>query len=357
MEIKLNSPLIPNEKKLMKYIERIHNSKWLTNFGPLHQELTRQLEEYLGVSNLLLVNNGTSALNVAYQALDVKKAVTTPFSFVATSSSLLWQKINTSFVDVDPDSYNISPRYLEKYLMEDLTTDSIVATHVYGNPCEVDALSKIAENNNCSLIYDAAHAFGVKYDEKSVLTYGDASTISFHATKVFHTVEGGAIVFKNEEILNRAKEIINFGINKFGDINYIGTNAKLNEYQCAVGLVLLENIGEVIEHRTELYELYFNELKDLVDMPTWCKNSTYNGAYFPINPKSQVETLNIISTLKDNGIESRRYFDKPLNVIYSSAPQEKSEELCSKVMCLPLHYYMTKKDVLRVVDVVKRGLR
>ena len=192
--IALNKPLQPDLARLTGYLSQVNDRGWYTNFGPLHEKLTQRLESYLGVKNLLLVSNGTLAIQVACKALGVNSAITTPFSFVATTSSLLWQGIETAFSDIDAKSYNLCPKALDKALTEDNHYDGIVATHVYGNPCDVNAIEGVANKHNKKVIYDAAHAFGVKVTGESVLNFGDASTLSFHATKVFHTVEGLSLI-------------------------------------------------------------------------------------------------------------------------------------------------------------------
>ena len=185
MKILLNKPVVPCLQTLTGYLESANSSGWFSNFGPLHQELTYRLEEYLGVENLLLVSNGTLALHVAYKTLDIKNAICTPFSFVATAGSLAWEKIPISFVDIDPSSLNLCPLLVSEKLASSPTVDSIIATHVYGNPCAVEAFDKLSVQHNTKVIYDGAHSFGVKYRETSLLSYGDATTLSFHATKVF----------------------------------------------------------------------------------------------------------------------------------------------------------------------------
>ncbi len=247
MDICLNKPLEPDLACLTRHLEKVNSSGWYSNFGPLHQKLTTQLEEYLGVENLLLVSNGTLALQVAYKVLNVTNALTTPFSFVATTSSLLWQGIETSFCDIDKKSYNLCPKETSNSLSKNSAINGIIATHVFGNPCDVDAFTEIAENNNVKVIYDAAHAFGTKVGGKSLLSFGDASILSFHATKVFHTVEGGAIVFKHKADFERAKRLINFGLDNKGKFSEAGINAKLNEYQCAVGLTILDQIDDLVK--------------------------------------------------------------------------------------------------------------
>ncbi|MFP3364176.1 DegT/DnrJ/EryC1/StrS family aminotransferase [Pseudoalteromonas sp. SIMBA_148] len=358
--IVLNKPLTPNLTKLTSYLSQVNDSGWYTNFGPLHQQLTGRLEEYLGVKNLLLVSNGTLALQVACKALDINSAITTPFSFVATTSSLLWQGIDIAFSDIDIQSCNLCPKALEQTLNQNKQYDGIVATHVYGNPCDVEALAKIAEKYNKKIIYDAAHAFGVNVGNESVLRFGDASTLSFHATKIFHTVEGGAIVFKNKGDFDKAKQLINFGIQPEGGLGDPGINAKLNEYQCAVGLTLLDEMDTVLEHRSALFELYRNELKDTVAIPTWYEKSKFNGAYMPIYIESISSQNRVVEALAAANIQSRRYFTPSLDIAY---PQLKSfgcnnsQKLAGGIICLPLHAYMSIDDVLIVTNSIKKIMK
>lgn len=358
--IVLNKPLTPNLTKLTSYLSQVNDSGWYTNFGPLHQQLTERLEEYLGVKNLLLVSNGTLALQVACKALGINSAITTPFSFVATTSSLLWQGVDVAFSDIDIQSYNLCPKALEQTLNQNQQYDGIVATHVYGNPCDVEALAKVTDKYNKKIIYDAAHAFGVNIGNESVLMFGDASTLSFHATKIFHTVEGGAIVFKNKGDFDKAKQLINFGIKPEGGLGEPGINAKLNEYQCAVGLTLLDEIDTVLEHRSALFELYRNELKDTVAIPTWYENARFNGAYMPIYIESISSQNSVIEALAAANIQSRRYFTPSLDIAYpqlESFGYKNSQKLAGGIICLPLHAYMSIDDVLIVTNLIKKTIK
>ncbi|MEL4388118.1 DegT/DnrJ/EryC1/StrS aminotransferase family protein [Shewanella xiamenensis] len=354
--ILLNKPVAPNLIKLNNYLEKVNESGWYTNFGPMHQALTERLEDYLGVKNLLLVSNGTLAIQVAAKALNISKSVTTPFTFVATSSSLLWQGMDVAFSDINPDSLNISTDKLEQVWKDNPSYDSLLATHVYGNPCDVQKIQELANKYNKKVMYDAAHAFGVNVSNHSVLSFGDASTLSFHATKVFHTVEGGAIVFKNKVDYDKAKNLINFGIQNDGTLGEPGINAKLNEYQAAVGLCLLDNIDEILEHRSTLFELYRKELKDIVDMPIWHENANFNGAYMPICPKNEKDRLMIGDKLKANEIQFRRYFYPSLDLAYPNTKSfgcSISHAVAENILCLPLHTYMTGTDVYTVTSIIK----
>lgn len=357
--IELNHPIKPNEKHLFGYLKKVNKNGWYTNFGPLQNELKEKLEDRLGVNNLLLVNNGTSAIQVAAHALKVHKPLTTPFSFAATSSAFHWIGQKTRYSDIDPDTYNLDPALLSGKLEIDF--DTIVATHVYGNPCDVKSLETIASAKHVKLIFDAAHAFGIEVENDSVLKYGDASTVSFHATKLFHTVEGGAVVFKSPDHYEYAKELINFGINNVtGQIKSLGTNAKFNEYQAAVGLTNLLTFDRVLKWRKELYELYSELLSGYVKLQRWSHHSSINGAYFPIELSSNNVLCKVREHLNSKNIQSRQYFYPSLNNVYSSNNQENhtpiSDSISGCVLCLPLHYYLTRNDVERVCCEVKRAL-
>lgn len=357
--IALNKPLTPDLKKLTAYLEQVNNSGWYTNFGPLHEQLTQRLEDYLGVQNLLLVSNGTLAIQVACKALNINSAITTPFSFVATTSSLLWQGIDTAFSDIDMHSYNLCPIALDKALAKDNNYDGVVATHVYGNPCNVHDIADVANKYNKKVVYDAAHAFDVKIAEQSVLNFGDASTLSFHATKVFHTVEGGAIIFKHKNDFEKAKQLINFSIQADGALGEPGINAKLNEYQCAVGLTLLDDIEGVINHRAALFNTYTDELKDVVDLPQWHPQASLNGAYMPIYIECVQKQQEVIQTLTKNNIQCRRYFTPSLDVSYSQQKNfgcENSHKIAGGVICLPLHAYMSNDDVKKIVQIIQEAV-
>ncbi|MGI2095726.1 DegT/DnrJ/EryC1/StrS family aminotransferase [Shewanella glacialipiscicola] len=357
--IALNKPLAPDLTKLTVYLAQVNESGWYTNFGPLHQQLTERLEAYLGVQNLLLVSNGTLAIQVACKALNINSAITTPFSFVATTSSLLWQGIDTAFSDINMDSYNLCPIALDEALQQNNNYDAVVATHVYGNPCDVNGIADVANKHNKKIIYDAAHAFGINVGEQSVLNFGDASTLSFHATKVFHTVEGGAIVFKHKTDFDKAKQLINFGIQTDGVLGEPGINAKLNEYQCAVGLTLLDDIESVIKHRTVLFNTYTDELKGVVELPKWHPQASLNGAYMPIYIACEKKQKDLMQALAKNNIECRRYFTPSLDLAYSQQKSfgcANSQKIAGGVICLPLHNFMSVDDVLVVTYLIKETL-
>lgn len=356
--IALNSPLKPDLNKLTPYLEKINERGWFTNFGPLHDELTEKLKEYLGVKYLLLVSNGTVALQLAGRALEVDNILTTPFSFVATSGAFRWQKDTLSFSDIDRQSYNLCPKAAELALEQDLALNAIVATHVYGNPCDVKRFEGLGLKKNIKIIYDAAHSFGVNVGGQSVLNYGDASALSFHATKVFNTIEGGAVVFKEQACYEKAKDMINFGIKKGEGIVETGINGKLNEYQAAVGLVNLERMDTVLEHRTALFEQYVSGLKDVVELPKWHSEANYNGAYMPIKLESKEKADLLLNRLAKCSIQSRPYFSPALNSVFSECDSygtANSDSVIDGILCLPLHADMNKKNIVTVIEKIKQS--
>jgi dTDP-4-amino-4,6-dideoxygalactose transaminase len=351
--IPINIPFEPDLESIHEKLKIIHKNKWYTNFGPFHEELTVALEKYLGVKNLLLVSNATVGLQVAYKALNVKFPLMTPFSFIATSKAAEWVGLNIDYSDIDPVSLNLCPVTLNKNIKNE--HDAIVATHVYGNPCDVIEIERIAKKNNVKVIYDAAHAFGIEYCEQSVLNYGDASVISFHATKLFHTIEGGAIIFKDRNDYIKAKKMINFSVDNWSES---GTNGKLNEYQSAVGLDNLKYIDEVLSHRRKLYKLYKDSLTGIVQLQSWNDSSTFNGAYFPIILKNEEELLSVSSILHSKGVNSRRYFWPTLNQFHNSAIETtNSNDISSRILCLPLYYYLKEADVIHICKLIKGILK
>lgn len=353
-------PYKPNRQKVDKYLDSIYERNWFTNNGPLLQELRVRLEEYLGVKNLLLVANGTLALQVAYRALGIsKQAITTPYSFVATSSSLVWENIQTVFADINPQSLNLCPIETAKKISS--TTQAIVPVHVYGNPCDVDAFEALSNKHNVKVIYDAAHAFGVKVNDKSILTAGDASTLSFHATKVFHTVEGGAIIFKDPAMYEQAFDIINFGM-QYGqtDIDKVGLNAKMSEVHAAFGLAMLDDIEKIISKRTMLLEQYQELLKDYVTLPVWSADTESNGSYCPILLSSESQKEIVLEALKDRSIMARKYFSPSLDKVEffnsNSTICSVSRDTSSRALCLPMYYELESEEVDLVCSIIKQAI-
>ena len=302
------------------------------------QELKTRLEEYLGVQNLLLVANGTLALQIAYKVLGVSgKAITTPFTFVATSSSLRWEGIEPVYADIDAQSLDLSPEKTREAIDPEVT--ALVPVHVYGNPCDVEAFDRIAKDHDLKVIYDAAHTFGVRLNGKSILQWGDAATLSFHATKVFHTVEGGAIVFKKREDYERACRLINFGYEE-GEVVDEGINAKMSEFHAAMGLCMLDEIDTVLQQREEVYHRYYEALKDHLEMPMWKEGATRNYAYFPVLFPSEDALLKVQERLNETGIFPRRYFYPSLDTLGYGQPDREnpiSRDRARRVLCLPMY--------------------
>lgn len=360
--IQVTKPVTPDLSRVQQYLDGVHQRSWLTNNGPLVRELTERLREYLGVKHLLLTANGTLALQVAYKALNVEKeAVTSPFTFVATPSAMKWQGISPRFADVDPKTLCLSPASVEKALTEN--TQAIVPVHVYGNPCDVESFEQLSVDKGLPVIYDASHTFSVNYKGQSVLDWGDASTLSFHATKLFHTVEGGAIVFKNAEVLERAQRMVNFGLGGAPeDIDVPGINAKMSEVHAAYGLCMLDSIDEILERRAEVLSTYHAGLEGVVSMPQWRDETTNNAAYAPVLLKSEAECLEVLDQLRQIGVAARRYFYPSLNQVqeFSDGSHEEcpnSVDVASRAICLPIYPDLALSDVHRIIEAVKNGCK
>jgi dTDP-4-amino-4,6-dideoxygalactose transaminase len=360
--IPVTKPYLPAREKLDKYIDGIYEREWLTNNGPLVQELSKRLEEYLGVENLLLVSNGTLALQIAYRALGVSttnrdekpEAITTPFTFVATASSLKWEGVEPVFADIDPGTWCLDPKNIEKAIKPE--TKAIVPVHVFGNACEVEAIDEIAKKHNFKVIYDAAHAFGVNYKGESLLRHGDAATLSFHATKLFHTIEGGAIVFKRKEDLETAKKMMSFGITGPDTIEELGINGKMNEFQAAMGLCVLDEIEENLKGRATVWRSYEQALSQSMQLQVKPEGLEYNYSYFPVVFESENILKHKVEQLIASGIQARRYFYPSLSEVTcleQNSEQVISESLSRRVLCLPLYNRLTEEDYERIISIIK----
>jgi len=360
--IPVTKPYLPNREKLNRYIDGIYERQWLTNNGQLVQELTHRLEKYLGVENLLLVANGTLALQIAYRALCVSdsrpaehpQAITTPFSFIATASSMLWDGVQPVFTDIDPDTWCLAPSKIEDALTPN--TRAIVPVHVFGNACDVEAIGAIAQKHRLKIIYDASHAFGVKYKGESLLKQGDAATLSFHATKLFHTGEGGAIVFKRKADLDRAKKMVNFGIAGPETIDEPGINAKMNELQAAMGLCVLDEIELICQERERVSETYDRYLGEWVETQRLSPGIDYNHAYYPVTLRSSEQVVRLMSSLRDVGVNARRYFYPSLETVSSLGssfrPCPVSSRLADRIICLPIYSGLSAEDIARISEKV-----
>ncbi|MCC3374064.1 DegT/DnrJ/EryC1/StrS aminotransferase family protein [Cohnella sp. REN36] len=355
--INVTKTYLPNREKYKNYIDQIFDSGWITNNGEFTRELTNRLARYLGVKNLLLVSNGTLALQVAYKLLGLKgDVITTPFSFVATTSSLVWEGLNPIFVDIDMNSFNMDPQKIEVRITE--ATSSIVPVHVFGNPCNVEAIGDIAKKHKISVIYDAAHAFDVKYKDGSVLNYGDVSILSFHATKTFHTIEGGALIINDDELFEKAKWMINFGIQGPSKIVGLGINAKMNEFQAAMGLCLLDDIEYLNQERKTRHNRYLQALQDIrsIRFPARNPDGSDNHSYFPVVFETESILLDIIEDLKYVDIFPRRYFHPSLESLNYLAPQEApiSSDISKRILCLPLFSELDDVNQERIINIVRQ---
>ncbi|TGE25625.1 DegT/DnrJ/EryC1/StrS family aminotransferase [Hymenobacter aquaticus] len=359
MSINVTKSYLPPMEEYIGYLAGIWERVYLTNAGPLVVELEKSLKDYLGVKHLFFVNNGTIALQIALKALDLKgEILTTPFSYVATTSSIVWEGSTPVFVDIDPLTLCLDPALLEAAITPQ--TVAIMATHVYGNPCNVEAIEAVAQRHNLRVIYDAAHAFGVTYKNTSVLNYGDISTLSFHATKLFHTVEGGAIVTNDDELAHRISYMRNFGHNGPEAFWGVGVNGKSSEFHAAMGLCVLPKVDELIRRRREISELYDALLADTaVRRPQLQEHTTrYNYSYYPTVMPSEQVLLAVRDALNAADVTPRRYFYPSLNTLEYAGPQSApvSEDISTRALCLPLYYELTDEEVREICRVIKSAL-
>jgi dTDP-4-amino-4,6-dideoxygalactose transaminase len=352
--INVTKSYLPNIEKYKSYIDEIYKTAWLTNQGPLVQKLEKRLAQYLGVKNIVLVSNGTIALEIAYRALDLKgEVITTPFSFVATTSSLVTNRLTPIFVDIDEKTFNLSPENIEKKITS--RTSAILPVHVFGNACEVEEIKKIANKHNLKVIYDAAHAFDVKYKDKSLLSYGDISTLSFHATKLFHTIEGGALIINDDSLLEKVRYLINFGIKNPQEIPHLGTNAKMNEFEAAMGLCILDDIEDIKTNRKKVVENYKIGLESLVTFQKQNEQANENYSYFPIVLKSEKQLLKIQKALNDENIFPRRYFYPSLDTLEYIEPKQEciiSRDISKRILCLPIYSELEFENQKKIIKMI-----
>lgn len=346
--IPITKPFLPPQQEYEKYLEGIWKRQWLTNMGPLSSELEMKLKSHLSIKHLLYVSSGTTALQMAIKALGLTgEIITTPFSFVATTSSIVWEGCIPVFVDIDEDTLNIDASKIEAAITKD--TSAILATHVYGNPCDVEAIERIAEKHKIKVIYDGAHAFGVKINGKSVFEYGDISICSLHATKLYHSTEGGLIVTKDPNLLKRLAYIRNFGFDGPEAFAELGINGKNSEFHAAMGLTNIPHINQVHKQRKLLSKTYDLNLKGLnARKPQWRTDATINYAYYPLVFQSEEAMLKAKSYLEKHEIFTRRYFYPALSMVLpyvKSTDMKITDEIAKKVLCLPLYFNLTVEEV------------
>ncbi len=355
--ITVTKAYLPDYKEYEKYLKRIWESGWLTNHGPLVRELEEKLKAYLGVKHCIYTNNGTIALQIAIKALDLKREIiTTPFSYVATTNSILWEGCTPVFADINETDFNINPDKIIPLINKN--TSAIMATHVYGNPCDVEAIEKIAADYGLKVIYDGAHAFGTTLNNKQVLSFGDIATCSFHATKIFHTIEGGAIITNDDDLAEKITLYRQFG--HFGDDYFsLGINGKNSEFHAAMGLCLFPMINQFIEKRKEIAAKYDELLINLpLQRPQSLTGTTYNYSYHPVVFNSVKTMIAARDLLQQNNINTRRYFYPSLN----NLPQFKgescpvSESISSRVLALPMYYDLADEDVTKIGRLIKTSV-
>ena len=360
--ITVTSPLLPNLDEFQKLLEQIWESKWITNNGSFHQQLEEALCKYLGVPYISLFTNGTLPLITALQALHITgEVITTPYSFVATTHALWWNGIKPVFVDIDPKTGNIDPNKIEAAITP--RTTAIMPVHVYGKPCATDSIQEIADKYGLKVIYDAAHAFGVKVNDQSIINAGDMATLSFHATKVFNTVEGGALVMHDEKTKKRIDYLKNFGFAGETEVVAPGINSKMDEIRSAYGLLNLRQVDAAIAARRQVAQTYRTALRHVEGISFWndMPGVRHNYSYFPIFVNSEKYGLTrdeLYFKMKSQGIWGRRYFYPLISEfstyrgLPSSTPSNLPEatRMASSVICLPMHHNLSEEDIQRTID-------
>lgn len=359
--VNVTRSFLPDKEVFLKYVDGIWDRCHLTNHGPLVLELEAKLKEYLGVRHFFFMNNGTIALQIAIKALDLKgKVITTPFSYVATTSSIVWENCTPVFADIDPVTLTIDPDSIERLITPETT--GILATHVYGIPCDIERIEAIAARHNLRVIYDAAHAFGVRHAGKGVLNYGDVSALSFHATKLFHTIEGGGLATNDDALAHRISYMRNFGHNGPEAFFGLGINGKASEFNAAMGLSVFPHVPAIIadrKRRSDAYDAGLAPLGKRITRPVVPACTTYNYAYYPILFDSEEELLAVRDALLAQEISPRRYFYPSLNgldylPVHYECPV--AETISPRALCLPLYYGMEEGLVEKIVSIIQKAL-
>ena len=361
--IYVTKPFLPPLDDFCAGLQEIWESQWLTNNGPILQRYTSELANYFETDNICLFNNGTLALQIGLQGMGISgEVITTPFTFVATTHALYWNKIRPVFVDIEPDYYTLDPEKVEAAITP--WTTAILAVHVFGHPCKLNALADIARRHNLRLIYDAAHAFGVRVGDKSIAHFGDMSMFSFHATKLYHSLEGGMLTFKDSGLKKTFDYLKNFGFENEVEVVMPGTNAKMNEIQALMGSMVLEHLDTLIKKRGKLTELYRERLRDVLGIcliPDLPKNVWYNYAYMPIEVDENQFGMTrdqLYEDLKKYNIYSRRYF-YPLVcdfACYKSVsvkdPLTVARAVADRILTLPIYYDLAEQDVDCICSII-----
>lgn len=357
--IPVTKTFLPKMDEYTQILERAWKKEWITNRGELVQELEEKLKRYLGIKNIIITNNGTVPLQIGIKALALAgEIITTPFSYVATTASIVWENCVPVFVDIDPEYLTID----ESKIIAAITpkTSAILATHVFGNPCNIELIEAIAKEHNLKVIYDAAHCFGVKYNGQSVFNYGHISTCSFHATKVFHTGEGGAMITNDNDLQHKLFYHHNFGHNGPLDFFGLGINAKISELQAAMGLAVYEHIDEIFTERKRVCEQYDVELDFSLLLKIKIRpNTEWNYSYYPVIFPSEEKMLKVLHALNQHEIVPRRYFYPSLNTIeYTKGTNMPvSESISTRILCLPLYTSLHSNDVSKIVQIINAEMK
>jgi dTDP-4-amino-4,6-dideoxygalactose transaminase len=355
--IPVTKPYLPPKEKFQKYVDGIWKRNWITNNGPLVNEYELQLKKYFGLKHLLYLNNGTIALQFAIKALGLNgEIITTPFSFVATTSSIVWEGCTPVFVDIDPETLNIDPAKIEAAITKD--TSAILATHCFGNACDIDAIQAIADKHGLKVIYDAAHCFGTTYHGKSVFEYGDISTLSLHATKMIHSTEGGLVVTQNPNLLRDMAFMRNFGIKGPENFHGVGINGKNSEFHAAMGLCVLEEADEILQKRKQQCDYYDKKLVNLkARRPKVQEGCGFNNAYYPVIFQSEEAAVSAKAKLELKEIFPRRYFYPSLSRLPYLDRSETpiSDDVAKRILCLPLYHELDEFEQDMIVRILLRS--
>lgn len=354
--INVTKTFFPPIDEYTKFIEKIWGNQWLTNRGELTLELETRLKKYLNIHNIIIMNNGTIPIQIALKLLgDNGEIITTPFSYVATTASILWENCTPVFVDIKPDYLTIDEDLIEAAITE--KTKCILATHVFGNACNIAVIDRIARKHNLYVIYDAAHCFGVEYEGQSIFNYGDISTCSFHATKLFHTGEGGAAFCNNKELEHKIYYSHNFGHNGPLDFHGLGINGKISELQSAMGLTVLPHMPEILKKRQQVVEHYESSLKFNKIKAMRLRNGVkWNYSYYPIIFESESLLLKVQDALNQLKIFPRRYFYPSLNNVpfIQVVQMPISDSIASRILCLPLYDSLNASDLNLIISVINK---
>ncbi|MCK6258764.1 DegT/DnrJ/EryC1/StrS family aminotransferase [Fictibacillus sp. KIGAM418] len=357
--IHVTKPKLPDFELYKEYIEGIWENQWLTNDGPLHEQFKENLKDYLNVSNLELFTNGHLALETAIKALDLKgEVITTPFTFASTTHAIVNSGLTPVFCDIEMDSFTIDTDQLEKHITSQ--TCAILAVHVFGLPCNLEKIEELAKKHNLAVIYDAAHTFGVEINGRSIADFGDVSMFSFHSTKVFHSIEGGLLSFQDEGLKQKLKALKNFGITSQDSVDYVGTNAKMNEFQAAMGLSNLQTIDEDISKRKLVHETYIehlNSVEAIRHLPNSMENVKHNYSYFPILLHDQETRDQLHESLKNYNVFTRKYF-YPLCTDFSCYAEyqedmPKATFVSERILCLPMYTELETEIVQQICSIIR----